>query len=540
MTTVRVAEGQIRGTHARGLYIFKGIPYAEPLTGRARWLPPQRRKPWQEPFDAREYGPACAQFNLETATPLLRTRRRYLEAIGGMLRPLESDDCLRLNVWSPTVDAGAKLPVMVYIHGGGFTGGAANALYDAAPFARKGVVAVVIQYRLGPPGFLHGGGLFDAEVCADNRGFLDQIEALHWVQRNIEVFGGDARNITIFGESAGAFSVYPLIASPLAKGLFRRAIAMGGMAETCAPADDYHRLTRDALLDVGVTAGNEEQLIALDKKAQQRLQGALSRRVFGRHASARYGAISQTRIPLLGAAIGTDFLPEAPLSAYRSGTSNPVDLMLGTCAADGQLFSLALPLPKALSARLFMGQLKGLLPDRDSTALIQRYRAAMPGASGTEIIEQINNDAFYRMPTIAAAEAHAAGASGRTYLYELEYRSAIDGLRAIHAIDVALLFRSWPARQLIHDDEETDRLSELMLEAWTRFARDGKPTATGMPAWPVFDTGGRATMVFDRRTRTEHDVGAVLRQHWPYVASPDRAGVVPQISVRNGSMSPTI
>ncbi|NGY05839.1 carboxylesterase/lipase family protein [Solimonas terrae] len=514
MTTVRIAAGEIRGRHENALHSFKGIPYAEPLSGPARWLPPQPRKPWQGTLDAGRYGPRCMQFGQKAPGPFLPTRRRYFEASGGLIRTPEDDDCLRLNVWTPTLERGARLPVMVYIHGGGFVGGAADALYDAAPFAHKGVVAVVLQYRLGPPGFLHGSGLFDGDLCADNRGFLDQLAALRWVQENIEAFGGDPGKVTIFGESAGAFSVYPLVASPLGKGLFRRAIAMGGMAETCAPAADYHALTRDVLQDIGVQAGKTEQLLALGKPALQRLQDAVSKRIFGRLASDRYGVISHTRVPFLGAAIGGDFLPEAPLAAYRRGTSNKVDLMLGTCGADGQLFSLALPLPMSWSARLFMRQFKGLMPAGDPAPLIRHYRHAMPDASRTAVIEQVNNDTFYRMPTIAAAEAHAAGRTGHTYLYELEYQSAISGLRAIHAIDVALLFGSGPTRHLIHDDDATRRLSDLLLDAWTRFARDGVPRASGMPEWPAFDSNGRATMVFDHQPRLEHDYGGSLRQYW--------------------------
>ncbi|MES2684251.1 MAG: carboxylesterase family protein [Pseudomonadota bacterium] len=513
MTTVQLEVGALRGRIEQGNHVFRGIPYAEPLTGLARWLPPQPRQPWQGVRDALEYGPACMQFSGGGFVfPFPQSRRRYFMATGGGRPARDGDDSLLLNVWSPDVDRKARLPVMVWIHGGGFAQGAANAFYDGAPFASRGVVCIAIQYRLGAAGFLHGSGLFEGEVCADNRAFLDQIEALRWVQQHIEAFGGDPGNVTLFGESAGAFAIYQLAASPKAKGLFKRAIAMGGMAGTCAPAADYHRLSRDALADVGVKAGDVQALAALDRKQIQTLQKAMARRVFKARPADQYGRLSREKVGFFGAATGTDFLPQAPLDAYPQGTPNDIDLMLGTCAHDGRLFSLMLPMLPSLSARLFSKNFIEFVPGRDLPAAWDFYRQQMQGASEREVLDQVNNDAFYRMPTLAAAEAHAGAHPGKTWHYQLDYVSVVKGLGAIHGIDVALLFGT--CHGVLADDAETAQLTEQLRRAMISFATSGRPAAKGLPEWTPFERASRPTLVFDRRSRLASDLDAPLRKFW--------------------------
>lgn len=516
MTIVQVRSGSLHGSFERGLHVFKGIPYAEPLGGSARWMPPKPRKPWKGTRDARNYGLSCQQFGKDRALlPFPKARYEYLKAIGNssLQTTIEGDDCLLLNVWTPSVEPGAKLPVMVFIHGGGFVGGAANEVYDASRFAHKNVVAVVIQYRLGPAGFLHGSSMFDGEFCCDNRAFLDQICALQWMQDNISNFGGDPACVTLFGESAGAFAIYQLAASPMAKGLFHRGITMGGMPGTCAPAKEYHALTADVLKAAGIAPRDRKGLAILDEGARGRLQKNFSSLVFGKVKSTDYPTIHSNKGAAMGAAIGTPFLPQAPLHVYAEGTPNNIDLMLGTCKHDGRLFSLTLPLPKTASAYLFLRFLRGLLPGGDIEAMARNYRRHPQ--KDASVYERINNDAFYRMPTMRAAEAHAQGHPGKTFHYQLDYSSAIPGLGAIHAIDVALLFRTPPVNPLLFEDVETDALTDRMLDAWTSFAATGVPSSASMPRWKPYDVETRETMVFDRNTRAVQDLDGHLRQYWP-------------------------
>lgn len=515
MTTVHTHCGTLNGNLENGIYSYKGIPYAESLAGAALWSPPTPRKRWSGLRDARSYGPACMQFSSSGFKwPLPSVRTQYFRALGSIKTIVEGDDSLLLNVWTPSIDKTAKLPVMVWLHGGGFTNGSADERYDAAPFASRGVVCVTIQYRLGPPGFLHGSGLFDGELCADNRAFEDQLCALRWVQENIASFGGDPSCITLFGQSAGAFAIYQLMASPKAKGLFQRAIAMGGMAETCAPAKEYHQLTRDALQDVGVTAGNNQALISLSREEITKLQAAVSKRIFRNKNPEQYGSLSRNRIAFVGAATGTAFLPSPPLESYRKGAHGPIDLMLGTCANDGNLFSMALPLGRTLSSKIFSGNLTGLVPKRDMNAVRKYYAQQLPGAAKTYIIEKINNDAFYRMPTVRAAEAHALAYPGRTWHYQLDYKSALPRIGAIHAIDVALLFRTEQLRALLRNDEDTSRLSSTLRDALVSFAKTGKPSAPRMPAWAPYEKKTRTTMIFDDECRVVSDFEGHLRRYW--------------------------
>jgi para-nitrobenzyl esterase len=514
MSTVNCGSGKVLGALEGGLHAFKGIPYAEPVGGAARWRAPVPRKPWKDVLNARQYGPAALQFSARPPLRFPTARHRYLETIRGSVNQGDGDDCLLLNVWTSSIDAGARLPVMLYIHGGSFTSGAANGFYDASRFARNGVVSVVIQYRLGAAGFLHGSSLFGDGVCADNRGLLDQICALEWVRDNIAAFGGDPAQVTVFGESAGAFAIYQLAASPLAKGLFKRGIAMGGMAGTWAPADEYHALTRDVLSAVGVAPGDAAALAALGREQIGKMQTTLQALVFRAKDPERYGSITRTRVPFLGAAVGGAFLPQPPLPTYRSGTPNNIELMLGTCRNDGGLFSLGLPLPPALNARLFSKFLSGLVPNRDMAAARGFYAEQLSGLQSQRVQERVNNDAFYLMPTLRAAEAHAEGHPGKTYHYRLDHASSIPGLGAIHGIDVALLFRTPQVDRLLRAGERMEALSESMMQAWTTFARDGKPAAPSLPRWQPFDARSRATMVLDDSSRLELDPEPQLRRFW--------------------------
>ena len=512
MTTVRLSLGTLRGTHESGVHSFKGVPYAEALQPRSRWQRPVPRKPWQGTRDATRYGAICMQFGRDSRLPLPTARTRYLDALARG-SGTEGDDCLVLNVWTPSVDAHARLPVMVWIHGGGFTGGAANEVYDAAHWARQGVVCVTIQYRLGALGFLHGSGLFPDEVCADNRAFHDQMLALRWVQEHIAAFGGDPGCVTLFGQSAGAFACFQLAASPLARGLFKRVIALGGMAGTHAPVEDYHRLTRLVLEQHGIQVGDADALAALDRAGLQSLQKAISRAVFGKH-SGRLGTLGRMKVGFLGAAVGTEFLPESTLPVYASGTPNDIDLMLGTCANDGGLFSLALPIGRTLSARIFSKNFLGLMPAGDLKSLYAHYRAQLRGETDLRVWEQLNNDSFYRVPTLDAAKAHATGHPGKTWHFQLDYRCPIGDLGSIHAMDVALIFNGGNLARMRHDDAETRALSAAMIEAFAQFAKTGKPHSPRLPAWTPYGTDNPATLVMNRQSRLVRALDPELLGYW--------------------------
>ncbi|WP_162932549.1 carboxylesterase/lipase family protein [Solimonas sp. K1W22B-7] len=515
---ITIRQGRLRGHRSGDVCIFKGIPYAQPITARARWLPPQPAEPWAGEHDARHFGVIGRQY-IKVSRPLPFMRRPYLAAITAAIngdgRLEQGDDQLTVNVWTPAPDPGANMPVMVWIHGGSFVGGhAASPDYDGAGMARRGLVFVSLQYRLGPPGILHAGSLYADGFGCDNRALLDQIAALRWVQDNIRQFGGDPATVTIAGQSAGAVGIYALAASPAAKGLFRRAIAMSGNPTMMSPAAENHRLVADALKASGLEPGDEAALLSLDHEALYRLHHCIDRtaRKGGR---ARYGLRGSRGV---GAylAVGDAALPDFPLRVFQQGTPNDIDLMLGCCADDGQMFSAVMPIPGVLASRLILMAIADALPGGDVGAAVAHYRGLMPLSSRAELGDRVLSDAIFRIPTIQAAEAHAAAHPGRTWLYQVDWRAAPPGLRAIHGVDCALCLDNVPdAGGLLAADEATRAQAQLMADAWAAFARSGRPAVAGLPDWPAYDERRRTTMVFDRRNRLEDDYAGEFREYWP-------------------------
>jgi para-nitrobenzyl esterase len=509
---LQISSGALRGAVSDSIFSFKGIPFAAPVSGRHRWLPPQAPSAWSEQRDATQFGPIGLQFIGRQLPSFSSSRREYLRFISPRAEQPQGDEQLTVNVWTPTLQANSGLPVMVYIHGGSLLGGGATLpIYDGTNLARRGVVYVSIQYRLGPVGFMHGQGLFGQDFCADNRGFLDQIAALQWVQTNIHRFGGDPACVTVFGESAGAVSVYNLIASPLAKGLFRRAIAMSGSPAAAAPAADHRQLASDALAAHGVKPGDEAALTGLNEASLQKLLGTM------RKLGAKRG--SSMRLNTISAAVGSAFLPDYPMRTLSSGACNKVDLMLGTCADDGQLISAVVPGPGWLGSSIVLKAFQDMLPGRDMAAALRFYKKNHPSTGPTFIRDQIINDMIFRFSTIRAAELHSKNHIGHTWLYQVDWHSAVDGLRAIHAIDCPLAFDNVAkAGGMLKDDTATNAQARMMADAWVSFARTGVPEASGLPQWPAYDAASRATMVFDRRNRIEHDYGHSFRDYWPSAA----------------------
>lgn len=533
---VNLPTGALRGAVVGDVYTFKGVPYAAPIAGAARWRAPAPRAAWTGVRDARAYAIGAPQFGAGGSgarLPWPRGRRPFLDLISATEACEPGEDCLVVNIWSPTLDPDARLPVLVYFHGGGLRSGSAHG-YDCSRIAQKGVVAVGVQYRLGPFGFLHASHLFEPGVCADNRGFLDQIAALQWVKENIAAFGGDPTKVTISGESAGAQSVYILTASPQAKGLFQRAIAMGGNTYAWAPVEEYHLLAADALKDVGVAPGDARALASMSSSKAIALQQALAKRAFQDGKRKRYGSLGATKLNFLGAAAGTDFLPQPPPDCYAEGAADRVDLLLGACRDEGSLFSIIFPPFRSVSAQLAAAQLAAFAPGRDFKALFAHYRAQMRDAPAWRVHEQINTDAFFLAPTIAAAEAHAAGQPGRTFHYQVDCAGSIPGMGAMHGLDIALVMGLGALKRFYSDDPATQLLSDTMLEAWTNFVKTGRPAAADLPEWPPYERSKRLTMVLDHNSRVVGDIDGPLLQYWRAAPLAPASAAPPQLVTMTG------
>ncbi|MEU9131309.1 carboxylesterase/lipase family protein [Kitasatospora sp. NPDC048540] len=470
---VRTTHGLLRGTRsADGVAAFRNIPYAAPPVGPLRLLPPQPPARWDGERDATAPGPTAPQ--APYAPPL------------DVLLPeitVPGEDCLNLNVWTP--DTAARLPVMVWLHGGAFTNGAGSLpMYDGSAFARDGVVLVTLNYRLGAEGFL------DLPGTTPNRGLLDQIAALTWVRDGIAAFGGDPANVTVFGQSAGAMSIATLLAVPRARGLFHRAILQSGAAHH-THGRATAGLIRDRLAELLGTAPEPAAIAALPTatlvEAQQRLRAAVT----ADPDPARWGEAALNLLPFEPVVDG-DILPRAPIDAVSAGAAAGIDLMAGTTTEEFRLYLAPTGLLDAVpeAALPHLTARYGLPP-----GALDRYRAGRPDASPGELLAAVATDWFYRIPAIRLAEAHARHRPAATYLYEFAWRSpAFDGrLGACHAVDVPFTFGVQDDRALapMLGDHPPRQLADAVRRAWTSFA------TTGDPGWPPYTPDGRATRVFD-------------------------------------------
>ncbi|MFE1030125.1 carboxylesterase/lipase family protein [Streptomyces sp. NPDC058818] len=468
---VRTVAGSVRGRREDGLTVFRGIPFAEPPVGEARFAAPRPVRAWDGTREAYAFGPPPPQdLGIAGGT--------------GVLDAPEGDDWLTANVWTPAPDPVARRPVMVWIYGGAYKlGHSGSPGYDARRIAADGdLVVVTFNYRVGMEGFAHIDG------APANRGLLDQVAALEWVRDNIAAFGGDPDRVTVFGESAGAGSVASLMAMPRAAGLFHRAIAQS------VPGTFYSdELARDIGAALAAELGlrpTVADLAAVDPGQLVKAGQSLAPKMPG--SVDRWGRAAPTVTPYSPVVDG-DVLPVMPWQALASGASRDVDLIVGHNRDENRLFTA------------MAGKLGQIGEERARAALglyapggEAAYRAAYPGVSANDLYERVQTDWLFAMPSLHLAEAHLAG-GGRAHVYELTWQApANDGvLGACHALDVPLLFGTFQADLGLllfsgaEPSPEALALSSRFRSSWTAFAH------TGDPGWPAYDTERRLVQVLD-------------------------------------------
>ncbi|MEU5309226.1 carboxylesterase family protein [Streptomyces sp. NPDC021562] len=471
---VRTAAGAVRGLQEDGLAVFRGIPFAEPPVGEARFAAPRPVRSWDGTREAYAFGPPPPQdLGIQGRT--------------GVREAPEGDDWLTVNVWTPDPDPAARRPVMVWIYGGAYKlGHSGSPGYDAQRIARQGdVVVVTLNYRVGMEGFAH------IEGAPANRGLLDQVAALEWVRDNVTAFGGDPGQVTVFGESAGAGSVASLLAMPRARGLFRRAIAQSvpGTFFSAELAEDIGRaLAAEAGLRPTVA-----DLATTDPRRLPEAGQALSAKM-AQYVD-RWGRIAPTLTPFSPVVDG-DVLPSTPWEALASGAARDVDLLVGHNRDEFRLFLVMAGMHGRVTEEQATGALRLFGPGGEAGE--RAYRAAHPDASPTALYAQVQTDWLFAMPSLRLAEAQTAG-GGRAHLYELTWGAPGAGgvLGACHGLDIPLLFGTFDAdlANLLWAGAdvtaEAQTLSTRFRTAWTAFAR------TGDPGWPAFDTRTRATQLMD-------------------------------------------
>ena len=488
---VTTRQGQLRGQVTEGVAAFKGIPYAAPPFGPNRFQAPRPRHSWDGVRDALAYGAVPPQ--PPYAPP-------FDQLLGN--QGLPGEDCLNLNVWTPDPSRD-HLPVMVWIPGGAFMrGSGALATYDGGRFARDGVVCVTINYRLGADGFLYLG-----EGIA-NRGILDQIAALTWVQENIEAFGGDPAKVTIFGESAGAFSVATLLSMPRTKGLFARAIAQSGAAQHTSSVATAQMIGRNLADTLGV-APTMTSIGAVPLERLVAAQAELSVELALRPDPARWGEVAANGM-MFEPVVDGEVVPGRPIERIVAGAAADVDLMVGTTTEEWRFFLVPSgAIDRVTEERLSTtARVMGLDVEKALTV----YRASRTNSTAGDLLSALITDWFFRIPAIRLAEAHAIN-GGSPYVYEFAWRSPLFNGRfgAVHALEIGFVFDNLgrDGGMTLAGNEPPQALADVMHRAWVAFATSGEP------GWPPYDAGERSVMRFDGTGGTVvMDPAANERQLW--------------------------
>ena len=492
-TTVReTRHGKVRGTLTDTVAAFKGIPYAAPPFGANRFLPPQPVKRWSGVREAFTFGPRPPQVQLPPGMEL------FIPDIVGA-----GEDCLNLNVWSPE-GSSAGHPVMVWLTGGAFEAASAAA-FDGSRFARDGVVCVTLNYRVGADGFLFLG---DGN---SNRGLLDQIAALEWVQDNIAAFGGDPINVTVFGQSAGAHSIGALLAIQRAHGLFRRAIVLSGGAQYVISAAAAQRVAHNfaQLLDVEVS---QEALATVTTELLLSAQLALRAELAGDPDPERWGPeVVVNMMPWMPVVDG-DVIPARPLDRIVAGASADIDLLVGSNRDEWHAFLVPGDAIDHIPEEMLIGVLAsyGLPVD----AALATYRSTRPGAGAGELLSAIQGDWYLRIPALKLAEAHAKSRAA-TYMYEFGWRSPQFGgrLGACHGLEVPFVFDALDdGMEPLLGADPPQHLADRMHSAWVAFA------ATGDCGWPKYELDRRSTMRFDVISQVVDDPRPAERALWQCVS----------------------
>ncbi|MGI5440623.1 carboxylesterase/lipase family protein [Streptomyces shenzhenensis] len=488
---VTTAQGTVRGLRQDdGSIAFLNIPYAAPPRGAGRFAPPQPHEPWDGVRNATAPGPNPPQSERKLGSVDMSP---YFGAGWS-----HGEDYLTVNVFAPAVASG-DLPVMVFVHGGGFVAGSTrSALYGGSAFARDGVVLVTLNYRLGIAGFL------DIPGAPANRGLLDVAAALRWVRENIAAFGGAPHNVTLFGQSAGATIVGGVLATPGARGLFRRAIVQSGSGLGAFTTEQAARVTRAAAEVLGI----EPHADAFADLPDERLVES---------ASQLAGIDLRTAThhdPLIGLSPFSLVLDTQPADSVAAGLGTDIDLLIGTNTEEGNLYLV--PVDKYGTSTAGDVDDMAARSHPNPAQLVETYRKTRPEASYGELRSAIMGDALFGAGSRALAGAHATHAGSATFAYEFAWRSpALNGaLGATHTVELPFVFdlaqlpQLRGASALLGPDKPPAELATRMHEAWVRFA------TTGNPGWDPYDTERRATMRIDTEWTQVNDPRRQERQSW--------------------------
>lgn len=482
-------SGKVRGYVHNGIYTYKGIPYAT----AKRFQAPEKPAAWEGVRSSMTYGPV---------SPLMTPTTNVSDEIEFLFHHdwgYTNEDCLRLNIWSPGINDGKKRPVMFWIHGGGYTAGSSQELpsYDGEAIAKKGdVILVSVNHRLNILGFLDLSEYGDKYKSSANASFYDLVSALQWVRDNISNFGGDPGNVTIFGQSGGGGKVTTLMSSPLAKGLFHKAIVQSGVWADFQDQNISKRLGAAVLNELGIIPSRVdsiqkvpyEKLVAAGNRAQAKVREQLKAEgVATDGLGLRFGWT-----PTIDGVLLTEHMKD-PKSLARSAD---IPLMIGSTKNEfmNSLRNPALKKANETEVKDFLKKTWGEKTD----AYIAAVKKAYP--TDTRPNDLCDIDGFFRPGMVAQANAKSGASNAPVFMYLFTWQSPVmDGTyKAIHCIEIPFAMNNIArCEEMTGGGKEAYALADKMSQAWINFARSGDPNHKGLPVWPKYTVDGGATMMFD-------------------------------------------
>ncbi len=516
---VEIASGRIRGGHSRGALAFKGIPYAGSVSGKNRFKAPPPVVPWTGVRDATRLGPPALQSPGTTY---------------GEHEPACSEDCLVLNVWTPSVRDGGKRPVMVYCHGGGFTTGSGGQnIQDGSHLANLyDVVVVAMNHRLGLFGYLYLGDLGDAEyTTSGNQGMLDIVAALAWVKENIAAFGGDPGNVFLFGESGGGAKTSTLMAMPAAHGLFHRAGTQSGPMLRGLSKEVATEATKRVLAGLGILPSDVRKLAHVPAEKLLAIQLAAGKNEGPLTVATRQWAADHASPPKgMAAGFGNDqpgrwkpvtdgtVLPRDPFDPDATPLSADIPLLIGNMHDEATFFERDHPQFFHVDEAGLTELVGKRLGDRAERVLAV-YRQAMPNATPVERAVAIETALIFGNDTVTQADRKSQQpAPVYRYRYEFQSNVPIKGtdwtLRAGHASDIPMVFANYEILDLQGNASGLADTSKAMSGFFASFARNGVPAAAGQSAWPLYSTRERKVMILNSRCHVENDPDSDIRKLW--------------------------
>lgn len=510
VAVVETDAGRLQGFIHRGIYTYRGVPYAQ----ADRFMPPTRVPHWDGVRTALTYGYVSPQVN-----------STQIDDVGEFLTPhrygIPDENCQNLNVWTPGINDGGKRPVMVWFHGGGFTNGSSieQVAYDGENLSRAGdVVVVTVNHRLNVVGFLDLSAYGAKYQRSANVGIMDLVASLEWVRRNAAAFGGDPGNVTIFGQSGGGGKVTTLMATPAAKGLFHKAIIQSGslpaMGMTLPESKTTRRIAESVLQDLGLDASKVDELQRVPYARLNEAGDKALRKVADETGFTNLlGMRSLMWAPLMDG----DYIPAQPFGSSAPALSRDVPVLVGTTLTEIPLAALD---PKLRGCESWnLGQVKAYFSQKYGAAadtLVAAFQKAYPNLKPSDWLFV---DSTFRPGAITTAQLKADQGGAPVYAYLFAWQSPVmDGRnRANHCMEIPFAFNNVQITEQVHGGgPAAQALADSVSGAWVAFARTGNPNHEGLPAWPAYTRTGGAVMLFDTtsavRQHHDRDLMSILAQ----------------------------